>query len=142
MSKLMTIDEAIHRLRSLNEEVPIPMRLPTKAEVSEAEQELRLQFHPDYRKYLLEASDVAYGTKEPATVAYPNRFTDLRKVCEVAWGKCGVPRHLLPICEDNADFFCMNPAGEVIFWSHNGGSSEKWVDLATWINDIWIGEST
>jgi hypothetical protein len=53
----------------------------------------------------------------------------------------GVPDDLLPICEDNGNYFCMNRRGQVVFWDHNGASDEKWTDLATWINDVWIGES-
>src|SRR5437763_993007 len=51
----MSIDEAIAALRERNEEVPKPMRLPAAAEVDAAEKELGVTFHPDYRRYLLEA---------------------------------------------------------------------------------------
>lgn len=140
MERSPTLDEAIHRLRALNEKVPIPMRLPTMAEVSEAEETLNYKFHPDYRKYLLEASDVVYGAREPATIVRRDDFTDLREVCKSAWERYGVPRHLLPICEDNADFFCMTQEGEVVFWSHNGWASERWPSLAAWIVEAWIEE--
>jgi hypothetical protein len=139
---LLTLDEAIRKLRTLNEPVPKPMRLPTKEEVQAAERRLGVRFHPDYYQYLLEASDVVYGTKEPAILTSPGYFTDLFSICEAAWEKYGVPRSLLPICEDNADFYCMNEAGEVLFWSHNGRSSERWANLATWIENVWIGESS
>jgi len=62
------------------------------------------------------------------------------KVCKEAWEDYGVPRNLLPICENNADFYCINQAGEVVFWSHNGWSNEKWQDPASWIEEVWIGE--
>ena len=64
----MTIDEAIAKLREMNEEVPKPMRLPTADEVAEVEEELDVKFHPDFRRYLLEASDVVVGTMEPVTI--------------------------------------------------------------------------
>jgi hypothetical protein len=51
-----------------------------------------------------------------------------------------VPRKLLPICEDNGDYYCMNKKGEIVFWSADGASDEKWKDLATWIEEVWIGE--
>ena len=51
-----------------------------------------------------------------------------------------LPRKFLPICEDNGDYFCMNRKGEVVFWSHDGATDEKWKDLATWIEEAWIGE--
>jgi hypothetical protein len=139
---LLTLDEVIRKLRKLNEPVPKPMRLPTTEEVQEAERRLGVRFHPDYYHYLLQASDVVYGTKEPATLTLPGYFTDLLSICEVAWEKHGVPRNLLPFCEDNADFYCINEAGEVLFWSHNGRSRERWPNLATWIENVWIGESS
>jgi hypothetical protein len=54
----MNITDAIARLRELNEDVPRPMRLPTPDEVAAAERQLGMTFHPDYRRFLLEAGDV------------------------------------------------------------------------------------
>jgi SMI1-KNR4 cell-wall len=136
-----TLDQVLQRLRTLNEPVPKPLRLPTVAEIADVEHRLGVAFHRDYRKYLLQASDVVYGTKEPATITAPGSHTDLAAICKHAWEGWGVPRHLLPICEDNADFYCMNAAGEVVFWSHNGQTDERWPNLATWINDVWIEEA-
>ena len=135
----MNIDQAIARLRVLNEEVPQPMRLPTAVEVAEVETELGVKFHPDFRRYLLEASDVVVGAMEPVTITHPDAHTDLRAVAESAWEEAEVPRRLLPICEDNGDYYCMNAKGEIVFWS--GEAGEKWKDLATWIEEVWIGES-
>jgi hypothetical protein len=138
----MNLDGMIRKLHTLNEPVPKPLRLPTSGEVQSTERQLGIKFHPDYQKYLLEASDVVYGRIEPATLTPPESHTDLIRVCKSAWEGYGVPRNLLPICEDNADFYCMNEAGEVVFWSHNGQSNEKWPDLASWIEEVWIGESS
>lgn len=135
------LDEAIAQLRTLNEPVPKPMRLPTLAEVEAIESMLGVRFHTDFRTYLLEASDVVFGTKEPATITRPESHTDLRKICDSAWNHYGVPKDLLPFCEDNADFFCLTADGEVRYWSHNGWSPEKWPNLATWIKQAWIDES-
>jgi hypothetical protein len=136
----MTLAEAIQELRDRNETVPSPMRLPTEEEVAAAEKEIVVQLHPDLRKYLLEASDVVFGTKEPVTVTDPSFNTHLPSVCQSAWDEMDVPRKLLPICEDNGDYYCMNKKGEVVFWSHDGATDEKWKDLATWIEECWIGE--
>ena len=136
----MTLDQAIAELRDRNEPVPKPMRLPTPGEVAAAEARLGVTFHPDLRKYLLEASDVVFGAMEPVTIADPQSYTDLFSVCEAAWNDMELPRDLLPICEDNGDYYCMNAKGQVVFWSHNGRTDEKWKDLATWIEAVWIGE--
>ena len=132
---------AIKRLKSLNEPVPRPLRLPTPEEVEKAETLLGIKFPGDYRRFLLEASDVVFGTKEPATLTRPESHTHFEKVCEAAWNSYGVPRELLPICEDNADFYCLKANGEVLYWSHNGWAGDSWPDLATWIVECWIGES-
>lgn len=64
----MTISEVIVELRGLNQPVPEPLRLPTEEEVEAAEERLGIKFTAEYRQYLLEASDVVYGTLEPAVV--------------------------------------------------------------------------
>lgn len=133
----MILEEVIQELRELNEPVPKPLRLPEPDEVAQVEQMIEMKFHPDLRRYLLEASDVVYGALEPVTITTEDSHTDLRHVAQRAW-EMGVSRSLLPICEDNADYFCMNESGEVIYWSHNGLVDEKWPDLATWIKQVWI----
>ncbi len=139
MVKKMNLEEVIQELRKLNTPVPKPLRLPNSDEVEKVEKILDITLHSDFRKYLLLASDVVYGTLEPVTITVEGSHTDLRQVAQEAW-EIGVSRSLLPICEDNADYFCMNEGGEIIYWSHNGISDEKWPDLATWIKEIWIDQ--
>jgi hypothetical protein len=136
----MNLSEVIADLRDLNEAVPKPLRLPTEDEVSAAENQLGLKFPSDYRQYLLAASDVIYGSLEPAVVTPNAGHLSLVKIAETAWDELEVPRHLLPFCEDNGDYYCLNDAGEVEYWSHNGMTDEKWKDLATWITEVWIDE--
>jgi hypothetical protein len=134
----MDINQAIAELRPLNEPVPKPAPLPTEADVSAAERKLGLKFPADFRSYLLEASDVVYGTKEPCQIA-PGRHRDLSTTAQEAWQQ-GVPRTWLPFCEDNGDYYCLD--GSVVrYWSHEGSVDEHWPDLATWIVQVWIGES-
>ena len=128
-------------LRGLNEPVPKPLRLPTEAEVSGAEDQLGVKFPLDYRQYLLEASDVVYGALEPAIVIPDAGHLSLVDIAETAWDEMEVPRTSLPFCEDNGDYYCLDEAGAVEFWSHNGTTDEKWKDLATWIKKVWIEES-
>jgi hypothetical protein len=137
----MTLDQAIAKLRELNQPVPQPQRLPTPDEVSQVEERLGIQLHPDFRRYLLEASDVVYGALEPVTVTSPESHTDLYEVCRGAWEDYEVPRKLTPVCEDNGDFYCMDKKGQIVFWSADGATDEKWPNLANWIEEVWIGES-
>ena len=133
----MDLDSAIAELRTANEPVPLPMRLPTLDEVAAVESELGLQFHPDFRTYLLKASDVVCGTIEPVTITIRDSHTDIRSVVANARAM-GVGPQLIPICEDNADFYCVTPEGEVVFWSHNGWAEEKWDSIAAWIEQVWL----
>jgi len=130
----------IEKLRELNEPVPKPLRLPSEDEIQNIQIELSLKFHPDYIRYLLEASDVVLGALEPATIPIDSGHTFIGDVASNAW-KMGVPNTLVPIAEDNGDYYCMNEAGEVLFWSHNGSTDEKWPNLETWILEIWINEN-
>ena len=133
----MDIGRAINELRRRNIPVPRPLCLPTAAEVDAAEGELGLTFPADYRRFLLEASDVVFGTKEPEVLTAPDGFPNLPQTAHEAW-KMGVPRDWLPFCEDNGDYFCLD--GNIVrYWSHDGDTDEHWHDLATWISEVWIG---
>jgi hypothetical protein len=138
----MNLPDVIDELRGLNEDVPNPFRLPTEAEVSAAEKRLNVKFHDDYRRYLLEASDVSYGELEPAIVTPDCDYLDLVEIAEYAWDEIEIPQSVLPICEDNGDYYCINRGGEIESWSSSGPSETKWPNLAAWIKEIWIdGES-
>src|SRR5215203_1851577 len=103
----MEISDVIKQLRSLNETAPKHFRLPTKNEVKEAENRLGVTFNEDYRRFLLEASDVVYGTIEPAVVNSNSGYLNLIEVANAAWNEMEIPRNLLPICEDNGDYYCL-----------------------------------
>ena len=104
----MKLTDVIAELRRLNEPVPEPLSLPTLKDVEAAERRLKMKFPPDYRKYLLEASDVVYGSLEPAIVIPDAGYLHLAELAESAWSEMEVPRDLLPICEDNGDYYCLN----------------------------------
>jgi len=134
----MNLSEVIVELRELNEPVAKPFRLPTEAEVKAAENRLNIKFHDDYRRFLLEASDVVVGTLEPAMVAADCGYLNLVEIAEYAWDEMELPLTLLPICEDNGDYYCLNKKGEVEFWSQDGATNDKWDNLAIWIKEVWI----
>jgi hypothetical protein len=136
----VTLDEAIAELRRRNEPVPKRRRLPTEDEVNAAEAKLGVPFHPDYRQFLLEASDVNFNVLEPATITDSGAHTDLFRIARRARETWRVPSGLVPICEDNADCYCMTPNGRVIFWSHDlrAPGVGEWPDLATWIEQVWM----
>lgn len=134
------LDVVLRRLRALHRPVPIPQRLPSPAEVDAMASQLGLALHPDYRRYLLEASDVNFGTHEPATITTPHSHTHLPELVRDA-RELGLDPSWAPICCDNGDYFCQKPGGEIVFWSHGAETGERWPGLAAWIEDVWIGES-
>lgn len=76
----MNLAQVIQELRALNEPVPKPLRLPTPEEINAVEERVGYKFHPDFRTYLRQASDVVYGALEPVTVTPDSGHTDLRPV--------------------------------------------------------------
>ncbi len=137
----MNINAAISELRKLNLAVSKPSRLPTLDEIIFAENELEFTFCSDYKKFLLEASDVVFGYIEPCTIVSENSHTNLIRVVKEAWDFMNVPKNLLPICEDNGNYYCLNEKNEVQYWSHDGFSNEKWNNLGSWIKEVWINDN-
>lgn len=134
---MIRLDNVLDKLRSLDESNSGTSRLPTQEDVSNAERDLGVTFHPDYRRFLLTASNVTFGILEPAVVSPEPTYRNLIKVARCGW-KIGVPKDVLPICDDNSDFFCLAPDGSIHFWSHNGWDDAKWPNLADWISERWI----
>ena len=135
----MKLHTIIAQLRNFNEPVPKPARLPTEAEVANTEQRLNFQFSKDYRYFLLHASDVAYGSIEPAMITPESGHLNLVDVACTAWEN-GVPKELLPFCETNGDYYCIKPDGLVVYWSHGRETEDSWTDLSQWIQQVWLGE--
>ena len=140
--KKMISEDIIAELRGLNEEVPGPSSLPTDDEIDQVEQQLGVSLHPDFRQYLRTLSDVAFSVFEPVTITCPESCTHLPSVADSAWSDWGVPRSLVPICEDNADFYCVSEDGKVIFWAHDTQSptGEEWSSVGDWIKQVLIKE--
>ena len=63
------MEEIIERLRELNLSVPIPLELPTHEDLVEVEEVVLLRIPPEYKIFLLEVSDVIYGSIEPCTAS-------------------------------------------------------------------------
>ena len=135
-----TLDDAFQELRLAHQSPPKPSVIPTFDDLETIEAELSVSLHSDLRRYLLEVSYVFVGTLQPATASNSSWSTHLTRVVENG-REYGVPRELLPFCEDNADFYCLDSEGKVIFWSHNGVVDETWPSMAIWIRDVWIAES-
>lgn len=118
-----------------------PFRTPTDAEIAAAERRLGITFHPDYRAFLRGGSDVADSILEPAVILPGAGHLDLFEMASSAWQAMQVPRTLLPFVEDNGDYYCLTPVGEVVYWSHNGATDERWPSIAMWRQQVCIDEA-
>ena len=112
---LLSIDELIEILKEKNEPVPTPSRLPTPEEVEAAEKELSFTFPSDFRRFLLEASNIVYGLREPGRIL-PDLppYICLRKITQRAW-EAGVPSNCIAFCSDNGNYFTLNEGGAVSY---------------------------
>ena len=119
-------------------DAPDSFRPPTDAEIDAAEARLRFPFPRAYREFLKTGGDVGNAVFEPAVVLPGSGHLDLCEIAETAWGLIGVPPNLLPFIEDNGDYFCLTGEGEVVHWSHNGSSDERWPSMETWYHQVCI----
>lgn len=131
------MEEILELLREHNQPVPVPLELPDEDLLVEIEEELLLPIPRDMRTYLLEASDVIYGSLEPVTVTDSHAHTYLPEVAATAWS-LGVPRYLLPLCESHGNYYCVEPEGEVLFWRDGDLTGESWPSVWHWVREVWL----
>lgn len=131
------MEDIIDLLHEKSEVVPVPLDLPDEDQLVRIEEELLLPIPRDMRHFLLEVSDVIYGHLEPVTAADPHSHTYLPEVTAFAWS-IGVPRYLMPLCEDNGDYYCVDPEGEVILWKNGELTEETWPSVWHWAEEVWL----
>lgn len=131
------MEDIIDLLREKSEIVPVPLELPDQDQLIAIEEELLLPIPRQMRQFLLEVSDVIYGRLEPVTAADPNSHTYLADVTATAWS-LGVPRYLMPICEDGGDYYCVDQDGEVVLWRNGELTDETWESVWDWVEDVWL----
>lgn len=137
------MDSVVEELRAVNEPVPVPLELPDMDAIIDAEQQLLLSLDREFRQFLLTVSDVVYGSLEPVTVADPNAHTYLPEVAATAWS-LGLPRHLVPVCEDReGNYYCANELGQIVWWRDGDVvDDEPWEDIWQWAREVWLQSGT
>src|SRR5690554_4380059 len=136
------MDDVLDILQELNEPVSVPLELPDDDLLVEVEEELLMPLPDDLRDYLLHGSDVVYGSLEPVTVADPRSHTYLPEVAAQAWND-GLPRYLLPICQCDACYYCIDQEGQVLFWNgrrlgRDQQGNMAWPNLWQWMKVVWL----
>lgn len=134
------MEEVIEQLRELNEPVPVPLELPDEETLVEIQEQILIHLPFALREFLLQVSDVVYGRLEPVTAADPQSHTYLPEVASVAWS-LGVPRELVPLCEDQGNYYCVEEDGTVLLWEADSGEineDESWESVWHWVRDVWL----
>ncbi|MCL6417512.1 SMI1/KNR4 family protein [Aestuariirhabdus sp. Z084] len=131
------MEEVIDELRERAETVPFPVELPTEDELVEVEEQILIPIPFAMRQYLLNASDVVYGSLEPVTASDPQLHTYLPEVAALAWS-LGLPREYIPLCEDKGRYYAVDEGGEVLLWSEDGIAEERWETVWHWVHQVWL----
>jgi len=134
------MEEVIEQLRELNEPVPVPLELPEEETLVEIQEQILIHLPLELREFLLTVSDVVYGRLEPVTASDPQSHTYLPEVTATAWD-LGVPRHLVPLCEDHGNYYVVQEDGIVLLWEAETGEineDESWDSVWHWCRDVWL----
>ena len=133
------MEDVIDELRERNEPVPVPLELPDEETLVEIEEQLFISLPFELREFLLTVSDVVYGSLEPVTAADPQSHTYLPDVAANAWD-AGLPRDMLPICQDGDDYYVVSIEDEVMLWDAETGeySEQTWDPVWYWVRDVWL----
>jgi hypothetical protein len=134
------VEEVIEQLRELNEPVPVPLELPDEETLVEIQEQILIHLPFALREFLLQVSDVVYGRLEPVTAADPQSHTYLPEVAALAWS-LGVPRELVPLCEDHGNYYVVEEDGTVLLWEADTGEineDESWESVWHWVRDVWL----
>jgi hypothetical protein len=133
------VEDVIDQLREVNETVPVPLELPEEETLVEIQEQILIHLPYELREFLLKVSDVVYGRLEPVTASDPHSHTYLPEVAATAWD-IGVPRELVPLCQDGRDYYVVDAEGEVFLWLEETGEldDESWESVWHWVRDVWL----
>ncbi|MBK4717175.1 MULTISPECIES: SMI1/KNR4 family protein [Tenebrionibacter/Tenebrionicola group] len=132
------LDAAISRLITLSEGERNNLPLPDDALISEYEKSTGFIFLSDYKKVIKTVGNVFYGSIDLLSLTRDKKYYGELSTALIEAREQGLPKDWLPICEDNASYYCIDPKGIIRFWTTDGYSDESWPNLARWINEVWI----
>ncbi|WNC68616.1 SMI1/KNR4 family protein [Thalassotalea nanhaiensis] len=106
--------------------------IPSDSEIKLAQEKLKFIFSPEYIAFIKSGYDLGEAALEALEISNPPSYANIYEVRSDAKKYYDLPDELLPICEDNSDYYCLNTDGEVVFCSHNGATNERWENVAVW----------
>ncbi|MBT3144822.1 SMI1/KNR4 family protein [Neptunomonas phycophila] len=133
------MNDIIDELRAMNLDRFGSIELPDEDQLVEIEEELLIGIPPDFKEYLLEASDVVVGTLTPVTVTDPHAHTHLPEVTATAWS-IGLPRDVIPVCETPEGYYAMSSEGVISFWERETEEfgEQEWENIWDWVEKVWM----
>lgn len=105
---------------------------PSDEEITEAQRKLGFVSPAEYIEFLKSGYDLGDIPMEALEIGDSPGYVNIFKAVENARRYFNMPTKLLPICKDNGDYYCLNEVGEVVLWSHNGTTNEKWPGVKAW----------
>jgi hypothetical protein len=134
------INEIAEQLQAASIETAFPLSLPELEDIVDAQEELLIHIPPALRDYLLHCSNVIFGSLEPVTIADPSYHTYLPEVAAEAWDR-GLPRDLIPVCQDGDDYFAVSQDDTVHRWhAEEDHLEEISEDIWAWARDVWLAK--
>lgn len=98
-------------------------------QILQAQEKLGIVFPKDYIDFIKSGYDLGEAATEALEITNPPSHADIYEAVKSARSLLGLPEDLLPICENNSDYYCLTKAGEVVYWSHNGTTEESWLNV-------------
>ncbi|WP_289997883.1 SMI1/KNR4 family protein [Photorhabdus laumondii] len=132
------LNDVIEEIERLSDGQRNDVDLPDDELISQYEKEIGFEFSNDYKEVLKKISNIFYGTIDLLSVTRDKKYYgELSQALNDAREQ-GLPENLLPICEDNGSYYCIDYDGKIKYWTLDGYNEESWPDLASWIKQVWI----
>lgn len=131
------MEDVVDQLRESAIPTAAYLELPTEDDLVLIEEEILLPIPRAVKSFLLQVSDVIYGSLEPVTAADPGSHTHLPEVTANAWAN-GLPREYMVLCQAREDYYCVSADGEILFWQDGELTDETWEDVWDWAENVWL----
>ena len=131
------MEDVVDDLRESALELSAPLELPDEDMLVEIEEQILVPLPFEFREFLLQVSDVVFGSLEPVTVTDPHSHTYLPEVAANAWAE-GMPRELIPVCESRGEYYGISEDGEVVRWADGDVTEDSWPSIWLWARDVWL----
>ena len=133
------MEEIIELLQQRSESIPVPLELPDEETLIEIQEEILIHIPYDLRQFLLNVSNVVYGSIEPVTASDPNSHTFLPEVTAQAWN-LALPRYLVPICDTGEFIYASDPEGIIYQWDYQTEelTDQEWESIWEWCEEVWL----